>query len=271
MEEVPICKRKKILIFAVVLTLLLQFTAVPVIASESQYVVKRGDNLWIIAQRHNITLQELKRANNLTSDIIYPQQVLNLPGKIIQTTTATETSGTYVVKRGDSLWKIAERHGVTLTALRRTNGLTGSLIHPGEKLLIPKRIQLASRGMNLNHEDIYWLARAISAEAKGEPLMGQIAVGAVIMNRVEYPYFPNSIKDVVFQRVNGVYQFSPVQNGSIYKTPVKSAYEAAQKALDGEDPTNGALYFYNPHITASNNWIRTRPVARVVNNHVFAL
>lgn len=116
-----------------------------------------------------------------------------------------------------------------------------------------------------SEEDLYWMARIISAEAKGESLEGQIAVGAVVMNRIKDSRFPKSVKAVVL--AGG--QFDPVRNGTIYNTPVPSAVEAAKRVLQGENPVPSALYFYNPDI-ASDSWIRTLRVITRIGNHVFA-
>lgn len=109
------------------------------------------------------------------------------------------------------------------------------------------------------------LVRIISAEAKGEPFEGQVAVGAVILNRVESGKFPKTISGNVFKRG----EFEPVSNGKIWENPVASAYKAADLALKGWDPTQGALYFYNPAKTSSR-WIWSRPIIRKIGDHVFA-
>jgi len=105
----------------------------------------------------------------------------------------------------------------------------------------------------------------ISAEARGESYVGQVAVGAVILNRVEHPSFPNSISGVVYQPG----AFTAMTDGQIDQPVANSAYQAARDALNGWDPSGGALYYYNPAKT-SNAWIRTRPVITVIGNHVFA-
>jgi spore germination cell wall hydrolase CwlJ-like protein len=110
------------------------------------------------------------------------------------------------------------------------------------------------------------LARIISAEAKGEPFHGQVAVGAVILNRVASARFPKSIAANVLKRG----QFEPVANGSIWNEPTPSAYRAARLALNGWDPTGGALYFFNPAKTSSR-WIWSRPVVTRIGDHVFAV
>jgi N-acetylmuramoyl-L-alanine amidase len=116
-----------------------------------------------------------------------------------------------------------------------------------------------------SEEDLFWLSRIISAEASGESMEGQIAVGAVIMNRVHHPRFPKTVKEVIF--VNG--QFDPVRDGRIYQAPVPSAIEAAKRVLQGENPLPEAFYFYNPN-TATDTWIRTLRVITRIGNHVFA-
>ncbi|BCJ88476.1 cell wall hydrolase [Effusibacillus dendaii] len=114
-------------------------------------------------------------------------------------------------------------------------------------------------------EDLYWLAHVISSEAKGESLEGQIAVGAVVVNRVRDPHFPKTIKDVIFAKG----QFDPVREETIYNEPSSSAVEAAKRVLAGENPVPDALYFYNPN-TATDPWIRNLRVVARIGNHAFA-
>ena len=119
-----------------------------------------------------------------------------------------------------------------------------------------------------NSTDLYWLSRIISAEARGEPLEGQIAVGNVVLNRVRSSEFPNTVKEVIFDTKYGV-QFSPVSNGSIYNTPTDSAVMAAKICLEGYTLSDRALYFFNPAI-ATSSWIkRTRPYIMTIGNHAF--
>ncbi|MBQ9557134.1 MAG: spore cortex-lytic enzyme [Clostridia bacterium] len=114
--------------------------------------------------------------------------------------------------------------------------------------------------------DYELLARVISAEARGEPYSGQVAVGAVVLNRVKHPSFPNSVSGVVYQAG----AFSCVSDGQINLTPVASAYRAAKDAINGVDPSGGAIYYYNPK-TATNKWIRSRPVICTIGGHVFCM
>lgn len=119
-----------------------------------------------------------------------------------------------------------------------------------------------------NQTDLYWLSRIISAEAKGEPLSGQIAVGNVVLNRVKSTSFPNTVKDVIFDNKYGT-QFSPTANGTIYNTPTSSAVMAAKICLEGYSLSDKALYFFNPSI-ATSSWIsRTRPYIMTIGNHKF--
>lgn len=112
--------------------------------------------------------------------------------------------------------------------------------------------------------DVYLLAQCIYSESRGEPYKGQVAVGAVVLNRVKSSSFPNSISGVIFQRG----AFSAVDDGQINLTPNDSALKAAKDAMNGWDPTGGCLYYYNPAKT-SNRWIRSRPIVLRIGNHVF--
>ena len=117
----------------------------------------------------------------------------------------------------------------------------------------------------VSDNDAKLLARIINAEARGESYVGQVSVGAVVLNRVAHPSFPNTIAGVIFQ--DGA--FTAVVDGQwdaeMYNTP----YKAAQDALNGWDPTGGAIYYYNPAKT-TNNWIYSRPVITTIGKHVFA-
>ena len=124
-------------------------------------------------------------------------------------------------------------------------------------------------GMNLstqNNGDLYNLAKCIHAEARGEPYTGQVAVGAVILNRVASSKFPNSIYGVIYQP----YAFTCVADGQINLEPNQTAYNAARDAMNGWDPTYGALYYYNPN-TATSSWIWSRKVVVSIGKHNFAI
>ncbi|MEG0221651.1 MAG: cell wall hydrolase [Clostridia bacterium] len=117
-----------------------------------------------------------------------------------------------------------------------------------------------------NESDVEILARVIYAEARGEPYQGKVAVGAVIVNRVKSSRFPNSIADVVYAPG----QFCTVRDGQINLRPSQEAFNAARDAISGIDPSNGALYFYNPR-TSTSRWIFSRPVKAAIGNHRFAI
>jgi len=177
----------------------------------------------------------------------------------------------YTVREGDTLYDIASEYRVALDELISVNKLAGSLIFPGGTLVLPEKTsveEVMSRG-NIPREELMLLARLIHAEARGESFEGQVAVGAVILNRMANPHFPKTIKEVVFQKDNRVYQFSPVGDGSINLEPDEKSIQAALQALSGRDPTKGALFFYNPEISR-DKWIKTLPVITKIGNHVFA-
>lgn len=115
-----------------------------------------------------------------------------------------------------------------------------------------------------NSSNVNLLARLINGEARGETYEGQVAVGAVVLNRVSHPSFPNSISGVIYQPQ----AFTAVDDGQINAAVEASCLRAARDALNGWDPTGGAIYYYNP-VTATNKWIRSRPVIVTIGKHVF--
>ncbi len=146
---------------------------------------------------------------------------------------------------------------------QRMHGLTADGI-AGPLTL--KKIGLAtgSSSSGATNSDINLLARVINGEARGEPYTGQVAIGAVILNRVKHPSFPKSIAGVIYQPG----AFDVVANGQINAPLVESCVKAARDAMNGWDPSGGAIYYYNP-ATATNQWIRSRPVVATIGRHVF--
>lgn len=119
-----------------------------------------------------------------------------------------------------------------------------------------------------NADEVYWLSRIISAESRGEPMKGQIAVGNVVLNRVRDRSYPNTIYGVIFDRKYGT-QFSPVSFGTIYLPPAQSSVIAAKICLEGDSLSDSVLFFLNPKI-ATSNWIsRTRHFEFSIGNHDF--
>lgn len=124
----------------------------------------------------------------------------------------------------------------------------------------------SSSNSSYNSSDVYLLAKCIYAESRGEPYLGQVAVGAVVLNRVKSSSFPNSIAGVIYQP----YAFTAVIDGQINLEPNETAYSAARDAMNGWDPTNGCLYYYNP-ATATSSWIWSRTVKLTIGKHRFAV
>ncbi|OZQ98484.1 spore cortex-lytic enzyme [Paenibacillus sp. VTT E-133291] len=117
----------------------------------------------------------------------------------------------------------------------------------------------------LNIEEMDILAKVIYSESRGEPYKGQVAVGSVVMNRIQSSQFPDNIKDVVFQKG----AFTAVSDGQYWLTPNRTAYLAALDAVRGWDPTNHSIYYFNPD-TATSAWIWTRPQNLKIGKHIFA-
>ncbi|MFH5186893.1 spore cortex-lytic enzyme [Paenibacillus sp. TAB 01] len=118
---------------------------------------------------------------------------------------------------------------------------------------------------SLNRSELDMLAKIIYSEARGEPYEGQVAVGAVVMNRIQSGQFPNTIEGVIFQKG----AFTAVDDGQYWLTPDSTAYKAAEDAVRGWDPTSNSLYYFNPD-TATSSWIWSRPQTVQIGRHIFA-
>lgn len=149
---------------------------------------------------------------------------------------------------------------------QQKNGLTADGI-VGEQTAAALGMGLSEGGKGNSggsDRNIYLLAQCISGEARGESYKGQVAVGAVILNRVKSSKFPNTIAGVIYQRG----AFDAVSDGQINDAPTDSCLKAARDAMNGYDPTGGCLYYYNP-ATTTNKWMLSKPVSLRIGNHVF--
>lgn len=202
-----------------------------------------------------------------------------------RTATATVRKGSTVITVTDG--------GYTVVASGRYFYTGERVLNIGNRLFVPIRplakafcvnvdwnastrtVELVSTGRVLqsadeyyNANDLYWLSRIISAEASGESLYGQIAVGNVVLNRKAHRQYPDTVYGVIFDRVGGT-QFTPVAIGTIYRTPTASSVIAAKICLEGYSISDEILFFMNPRI-ATSNWIsKNRPFAFRIGNHDF--
>lgn len=146
---------------------------------------------------------------------------------------------------------------------QKDNNLTPDGI-VGSKTLQALNISEDNTTGKFTESEISLLARIISAESRGEPYEGQVAVGAVILNRIDHPSFPNTLAGVIYQPL----AFSCINDGQVHENVSASAIQAAQDAINGWDPSGGAIYYYNPAKT-TNKWIYSRPVISSIGNHKF--
>ncbi|WP_226526983.1 cell wall hydrolase [Metabacillus niabensis] len=196
---------------------------------------------------------------------------------LLFTLLSAEPIFAYTVQKGDTMSKIARENGMSLSELASANPQVKNLdlIYVGQEISIDKdkkdRPAVASRGetisskVNISEADIDLLARIVRAEAQSEPFEGKVAVASVVLNRVDSPKFPDTIRDVIYQ--SG--QFQPVSNGEINKPADKESRRAVFAALsDMRKIAKDSLFFYNPDI-ATNRWLDSRETAVVIGQHVF--
>jgi len=210
-----------------------------------------------------------RKVNNLTLDVgsvysvrINPSQKLpdvsNIsPDKIIK----------YHVGVGDTLYDLARTFNTSIGVIMALNSMERSIIRVGDTVRLPIN-NLSPRQVLakiVSDADIELLARVIHGEARGEPFIGQVAVGAVVINRVLSSYFPDTFREVIFQKR----QFSAVADGQINLRPGSSSYRAAKEALRGTDPTMGSMYYYNPRTANYQWWFEQRRMMVTIGEHIF--
>ena len=160
-------------------------------------------------------------------------------------------------------------------AFQKKNGLTADgiagietykALGMNDSVKVLENDNKSSGNSNYTSSDLYLLAKCIYAESRGESYTGQVAVGAVILNRVASSQFPNTISGVIYQR----HAFTAVSDGQINLEPDKTAMNAASDAMNGWDPTYGCIYYYNPAV-ATSSWIFSRKTVTTIGKHIFAI
>ncbi len=306
-------KNKLSYIILISVIIILLFSGINVIASNFKliYVVQEGDTLSEIAHNYDISVEELKKVNDIAKntwikvgdELVIPKSKNEKENKTLdkklfskdlnskddflsfdknstysirvndnrelpEVNIPSSQIVTYHVGVGDTLYDLARDFNTSIGVIMALNNMENSIIRNGDDLRLPIN-NLSSREVitkTINDKDIELLARIIFAEARGEPFMGQVAVGAVVINRVLSSYFPDDFYEVIYQSR----QFSAVSDGQINLTPNNTAYKAAKEALKGKDPTMGALYYYNPKIAENKWWFATRKQIVTIGDHVFA-
>lgn len=173
----------------------------------------------------------------------------------------------YVVGKVDGIYGSKTKAAVTRFQKERglkVDGIAGAQTIKELKLMTGGSTNASGKSVGPKNVDVNLLARCVSAEARGEPYVGQVAVAAVLLNRIADPAFPNTLADIIYQPL----AFSSVADGQINMAPTASALKAAREAVTGVDPTGGAIYFFNPAKT-KNKFIWSRPQIMQIGNHIF--
>ena len=208
----------------------------------------------------------VKMVNAETNQAVYTASVIKQgnQGDLVKKVQQKLKNWGYYKGKVDGVFGAQTKEAVKY--FQRKNGLKVDGI-VGKNTLKALGISTSSSGnSSYSENDVYLLAKVIYGEARGESYTGQVAVGAVVLNRVKSSSFPNTISGVVYQP----YAFTAVADGQINLAPNETAKKAARDALNGWDPSGGALYYYNPK-TATSSWIFSRTTIVTIGNHVFAV
>ncbi len=206
--------------------------------------------IYNIYKKQNETLETLSKYGSRGSEVTQIQTKLKRWGYY-----SGNVDGIYGTQTVNAVKYFQRKNGLT------ADGIAGPATLKAMGIMTSSTTSSSSSNYNSN---LNLLARLIYGEARGEPYMGQVAVGAVVMNRVKSSSFPNTISGVIYQ--SGA--FDVVSDGQINLTPNSTAQKAAQDALNGWDPSYGAIYYFNPS-TATNKWIWSRPMTVTIGKHRF--
>ncbi|HAG09991.1 MAG TPA: cell wall hydrolase [Desulfotomaculum sp.] len=243
----------------------------PGISPAAVHTVNQGETLYSISRQYGSSVENIMSSNNLSDDFIYPGESLYIPDQ-------SQSHTAYYVLPGDTLYQIGQKFGLGYSQIMSYNGLSSEYIYAGQTLYIPGLQQTGSPQVSRSgfyegnvpytRSDFELLSRLITAEADSESYLTKVAVGAVVLNRILSGCFPVTIPDVIYQvDEGGAYQFEPVLNGWINVNPSPMSMLAAQDALDGNDPTQGALYFFESWIP--NGFLQSRPVSVQLDSFTF--
>lgn len=243
----------------------------------TQVVLLHGETLWGLAKSYDTTVDELVKLNKISSpNNLREGQSIWVPNKQVKakpqnneaiivsdnTVNPSPTITTYEIYVNQETPEAPPIN--TLPA--DINAVKKPTVQKTVALKEETQIHSPTLGRLVSKEDVEILTRVIHGEARGEDFEGQVAVGAVVLNRLKDPRFPKTIRGVVYQ--SGA--FSAVDDKQIQLNPNDQSYKAAEAALSGQDPTNGALFYFNPRI-ATDNWIKSRSVIKKIGNHTFSI
>ncbi|PKG24761.1 cell wall hydrolase [Niallia nealsonii] len=174
-------------------------------------------------------------------------------------TNQADAATNRTIQSGDTYWKVAKGFGIPMNDLMNVNH--SKPLITGQNMILPYA--------TISEADKDLMARLVRAEAVGEPYAGKVAVAVVVLNRVKSDQFPNTVSGVIYEKSNGYYAFTPVQNGEINKPADAISKKAVNEAIALDGKGNGSLFFYNPK-TATSDWVSTRQATVTIGNHHFA-
>lgn len=213
------------------------------------HTVVKGESLFLISKMYRIPMETLRRANNIYNDYLDIGQMLNVPVVLTPSSSLGMSESTLAAKSESSC-------AADSTAAPSTSSSPISHSAPA-----------STETSAYSASDLDLLARLITAEAQGQQYQAKVAVGAVVINRVKSGLFESTISKVIYQTIDGYYQFTPVLNGWINKPAEAESIKAAKEALSGVDPTNGALFYFDN--TTTNKWLLSRQVTTVIDDMTF--
>ncbi len=227
-------------------------------ANAAKYTVKSKDTLYSLSELFETSVKALRYSNNFEENSFSPGDVIYVPAHV------------YKVKSGDSLYTIARKYEVPVADIKKANGRKGNSIKPGQKLILPgvKPNKKTDSVISYSGSEVDLLAKLIEAEASGETMQAKIAVGAVVINRVQSKEWAPSISKVINQKFGEFHQFTPVKIGTINNTPSRASKKAAWIAMFGSDPSNGAIFYFDT--SSKNTWLWSKPQTAQLDHMVFA-